>query len=82
MLKYQIEDLSCQIATLIHNRFLIEAYGINNCNINYKEGDLLEKLMVKTILDFGRECKNYPKCYTKVEFEDINVILKPKRNEC
>lgn len=79
LLKYEIEDLSCQIATLVHNKYLIESYGINSCNINYKEGDLIEKIMVKSIMDFGITCEDFPRCYARVEYEELNLILsKPK----
>ena len=82
MLKHESEDLSCQIATLVHNKYLIKSFGIDSCNINYKEGDLIEKLIVKSLMDFGHTCDDFPKCYARVEFEDINIILKPKVHEC
>lgn len=74
LLKYEIEDLSCQIATLVHNKYLIEGYGINSCNINYKEGDLIEKILVKSILDAGYNCHEFPKCTSNIQMEDIGFI--------
>lgn len=79
LLKEERDDLSCQIATLVHNKYLITSYGIDNCNINYTEGDLLEKLLYKTLVDFGVTCDDFPRCYSRVEFEDINVILSKPR---
>jgi len=67
LLKNQIEDLSCQIAELVHNKYLITSYGINSCNINYKEGDLIEKILRKSVLDAGYECKDFPKCNSSIE---------------
>lgn len=62
MLRFKNSDLGCQIATLIHDKFLIESYGIKNCDINYKEGDLIEKIIRKKILDNGDYCENFPRC--------------------
>jgi len=62
MLRFKNQDLGCQIATLVYDKFLIESYGIKNCDINYKEGDLIEKILVKRILDNGDDCNCFPKC--------------------
>jgi hypothetical protein len=66
LLKNKTEDLGCQIAILVYNKYLIEGYGINSCSINYKEGDLIEKILRKSILDAGYDCKDFPKC-TKIQ---------------
>lgn len=62
MLKLKNHDLGCQIATLIYDKFLIESYGIKNCDINYREGDLIEKILVKKITDNGYNCENFSRC--------------------
>ena len=62
MLRFKSYDLGCQIATLIYDKFLIESYGVKNCDINYKEGDLVEKILIKKILDNGDDCSKFPKC--------------------
>lgn len=75
LLKYEKESLSCQIAELTYNKYLIEAYGVNSCNINYKEGDLVEKLLVKTVLDAGYNCHDFPKCYANTGIENTWIPL-------
>lgn len=62
MLRFKSYDLGCQIATLIYDKFLIQSYGVKNCDINYKEGDLIEKIIRKKILDNGDICENFPRC--------------------
>lgn len=68
------DDLSCNIATLVYDKYLIEAYGINSCDINYTEGDLYEKMLVKTVKDFGIDCQEFPKCVSRFAMEDIGFI--------
>ncbi len=62
MLRFKNYDLGCQIATLVYDKFLIEAYGVKNCDINYKDGGLIEKILVKKIDDNGNDCRCFPKC--------------------
>jgi len=62
MLRFKSYDLGCQIASLIYDKFLIQSYGVKNCDINYKEGDLIEKILVKKITDNGDFCENFPRC--------------------
>lgn len=75
LLKHKKEDLSCQIATLTYNKYLIDGYGINSCNINYKEGDLIEKILIKSVLDAGYDCGEFPKCYAKSGIEEVWIPL-------
>lgn len=74
LLEYNPEDLSCNIATLVYNKYLIDGFGINSCNINYTEGDLIEKLLVKTLLDAGYNCDSFPPCIGVAQIEDIGFI--------
>lgn len=62
MLRYHNQDFACQISSLIYDKFLIESYGIKNCDINYKEGDLIEKILRKKIIDNGYNCEEFPRC--------------------
>lgn len=56
------DKLACEIGTLIFDRYMIKAYGITNCNINYTEGDLYEKLIRKSIYNGGTDCESMPRC--------------------
>ena len=78
MLRFKSQDLGCQIATLVYDKFLIESYGIQNCDINYKEGDLIEKILRKAIIDNGDNCENFPRC-NRDEFFLTPLRLPEKR---
>lgn len=68
------DKLACEIGTLIYDRYMINAYGITSCNINYTEGDLFEKLIVKSILDGGSDCASMPRCKRPlVELDNLSV---------
>ena len=68
-LKEHKDKISCEIATLTYDQFLVQAYGISSCNINYTEGDFIEKLLVKSVLDFGKH--GHRVC--KIDDHDIDI---------
>lgn len=72
------DRLACEIATLTYDEYMIKAYGITSCNINYTRGDLIEKILLKQLEDFGMNCADQPKCRTReLELETLAV---PARN--
>lgn len=73
--KRKIDRLSCEIATLIYNKYMIKAYGIKNCDINYTAGDLSEKIINKSLLDFGTDCEEFPRCGDRRELEIVGLAI-------
>lgn len=73
------DKLACEIATLVYDKYLIEAYGITNCNINYTRGDLVEKILLKDLDDLGVDCRDMPLC-TKREALELETLAVPSRH--
>lgn len=74
----KIDKLSCEIATLIYDKYLMDSYGINSCNINYTEGDIIEKQIRRSIMAFGIDCKTIFPSRNKEELKIDPIIIMDK----
>lgn len=72
----KVDKWSCEIAGLLYDKYMIQSYGITNCNINYTEGDLVEKIIRRSILNFGTVCETLPRCH-KRESLTLDTLLFP-----
>jgi hypothetical protein len=74
----KIDKWSCEIAGLIYDKYVMNSYGIGNCNINYTEGDLSEKIIRRSVLNFGTVCEDLPKRLKKEAFQ-LDDLFMPVR---